>query len=87
MFLKNQKIALQSHSPSVVKCIIRNFPSYDLSDEEITALSYGLDTHIPTNANSNTTETRFEPFFHNLLKDISNIPEIELSKIKTQKHL
>ena len=52
-FHKNQNIAPQSQKYSVVKYIIHNFPSCDLSDEEITGLSCGLDTHIPTNINSN----------------------------------
>ena len=83
-FRKNQNIALQSHKPSSAKCIIHNFSSYDLSDAEITALPYGLDTHIPANTNSNTVATEFELFFQNLLTDISNIPECEPSKIKTK---
>ena len=50
----------------------------------MTALSYDLDTHIPANTNSNTIATKFELFFQNLLRDISIIPECELSKIKTK---
>ena len=50
----------------------------------MTALSYDLDTHIPANTNSNTSATKFELFFQNLLRDISIIPECELSKIKTK---
>ena len=83
-FRKNQNIAPQSHKPSFAKCIVHNFSSYDLSDAEMTALSYDLDTHIPANTNSNTIATKFELFFQNLLRDISNIPECELSKIKTK---
>ena len=83
-FCKNQNIAPQSHKPSFAKCIVHNFSSYDLSDAEIMALSYGLDTHISANTNSNTIATEFKLFFQNLLKDISNIPERELSKIKTK---
>ena len=56
----------------------------DLSDAEITALSCGVDTHILANTNSNTTATESELFFQNLLRDISNIPKCELSKIKTK---
>ena len=61
-FRKNQNIAPQSHKPSFAKCIVHNFSSYDLSDAEIAALSYGLDTHIPINTNSNTIATEFELF-------------------------
>ena len=83
-FRKNQNIAPQSHKPSFAKCIVHNFSSYDLSDAEMTALSYDLDTHIPANTNSNTIATKFELFFQNLLRDISNITECELTKIKTK---
>ena len=83
-FRKNQNIASQSHKPSFAKCIVHNFSSYDLSDVEIKGLFYALDTHIPANTNSNTIATEFELFFQNLLRDISNIPECELSKIKTK---
>ena len=61
-FRKDQNIAPQSHKNSFVKCIIHTFSSYDLSDAEITALSHGLDTHIPANPNSNKTATEFELF-------------------------
>ena len=83
-FRKNQNIAPQSHKPSFAKCIVHNFSSYDLSDAEMTALSYDLDTHIPANTNSNTIATKFELFFQNLLRDISNITECELTKFKTK---
>ena len=62
-FRKNQSIAPQNHKPSFAKCIVHNFSSYDLSDAEITALSYGLDTHIPKKTNSNTIATKSELFF------------------------
>ena len=61
-FRKNQNIAPQSHKPSFAKCIVHNSSSCDLSDAEITALSNGLDTHIPTNTNSNKIATKFELF-------------------------
>ena len=70
-FRKNQSKAPQIHKPSFAKCILHDFPSYHLSDAEITA-------------NSNTIVTEFELFFQNLLRDISNIPECELSKVKTK---
>ena len=83
-FRKNQDIVPENHKTSFAKCIVHNFSSYHLSDAEIIALSYGLDTHIPTNTNSNTIATEFELFFQNLLRDISDIPESEISKIKTK---
>ena len=48
------------------------------------ALAYGLDHHILTNINKHSIFTEFEQFFQNLLRDISNIPENEVSRIKTK---
>ena len=67
-----------------MKHIVHNFSSYNLTEEEMTALSYGLDHQIPTNINKNAIFTEFEQFFQNLLRDISHIPENELSRIKTK---
>ena len=61
-----------------------SFSLYDLSDPEIEALSYGLGTHIPTNNNSNTITIEFELVSRPYWPNISNIPENELSKIKTK---
>ena len=68
----------------IMKKIVHNFSSYNLSQEEINALSYGLDHHVPTNINKNSIVTEFELFFQNLLKGIPNMPETEISKIKTK---
>ena len=57
---------------------------YDLSDPEIAALSYGLGTRIPTNNNSNTITIEFELISRPYWPNVSNIPENELSKIKTK---
>ena len=69
-FCKNQNKAPQGRKPSFEKCIAHKFSSYDLSDAEFTALSYGLDTHISANTNSNTIAIECELFFQNLLRDI-----------------
>ena len=68
IFRKNQNIAPQSHKPSSAKCIVHNASSYDLPDVEITALSYGLDTHIPANTNNNTIVTPFPELTERYLK-------------------
>ena len=47
-------------------------------------LSYGLDQHIPLNLKKTDIEAEFEQFYHGLLKDISNIPEENLSMLKTK---
>ena len=76
------KIVLQSHNASAAKYVVHN-TSYDLSDEEIAALSNDFDLDIPTNTKINTIATEFELFSQNLLKYLSNIPENE-SKINTK---
>ena len=55
---------------------------YNLTQEEHEALSYGLDHHIPTNINRSNIKTEFESFFQNLLYDLSDMPENEISKVK-----
>ena len=61
-----------------------NFSSYNLSQVEINALSYGLPHHIPTNINRNAITTEFESFFKRLIRDISNMPKSEINKVKTK---
>ena len=67
-----------------MKHMVYNFSSYVLTEEEMIALVYGLDHHIPTNINKDAIFTESEQFFQNLLRDISHIPENELSRIKTK---
>ena len=67
-----------------MKHMVHNFSAYALTEEEMTALAYGLDHHIATNINKNAIFTEFEQFFQNLLRDISHIPENDLSRIKTK---
>ena len=57
---------------------------YNLVQEEHEALSYGLDHHIPTNIDRNNIKTGFESFFQNLLYDLSDMQEKEISKVKTK---
>ena len=68
-----------------VKQIIHNFSLYVLSRDKEIALSYRLDQHAPSNLNKTDIEAEFEQFYHGLLKDISNIPEENLSTLKTKK--
>ena len=46
-----------------IKKNVHNFSSYQLSDDELTALSYGLDHHIPNKLNCNRIHTKFEQFY------------------------
>ena len=67
-----------------MKHMVYNFSSYALTEEEMTAFAYRLDHHIPTKINKDAIFTESEQFFQNLLRDISHIPENELSRIKTK---
>ena len=53
-----------------IKSTVHNFSSYQLSDNELTALSYGLDHHIPNKLNRNRIHTEFEHFYQNLIRDM-----------------
>ena len=66
------------------KHIVHSYSTYSLSNEQYILLSYGLDTHIPSKANTNMIYTEFEVFYQGLLKGIGNIPETELQLIKTK---
>ena len=79
-----QKCNKSTTQTELVRNIVYNFSSYALSHQELNALSYGLDHHIPTKANRNAVSTKLEHFFQNPLKDISDILESELEQIKTK---
>ena len=53
----------QQNEGKIKRQIIHNFSSYVLSHEEYIALSYGLDTHIPSNTNTNKIYTEFKVFY------------------------
>ena len=82
-FCKKQKIRI-CKDPEILKRIVHNFSPDALTAEEMNALSYGLDHHIPTKADRKTIRTEFEQFFQNLLKDISHIPENAVGQIKAK---
>ena len=50
--------------------------------EEYTALSYGLDHYIPCKFNNNRMHNDFEQFYQSILKDVSHMPENNLSCFK-----
>ena len=59
---------------------------HNLTQEEHEALSYGLDHHISTSINRNNINTEFGLFFQNLHYDLSDMPENEISIVKTKLH-
>ena len=67
-----------------VKNTVLNFSLYQLFNDELTALSYGLDHRIPSKVNHNRIYTEFQQFYQSLLKDISHVPDEDLSRLKTK---
>ena len=53
-FRKNQQKIRKCKDPEILKSTVHNFSSYALTTEEMNALAYGLDHHIPTKADRNT---------------------------------
>ena len=60
------------------------FSSCVLSGDEEIALSYGLDQHKSSCLNKTDIDAEFEQFYQGLFKDTSNIPEENLSTLKTK---
>ena len=69
---------------SYIKDTVHNFPSYVMSNEEYTALSFGLDHHIPTKSKDVAIEVEFEQFYQGLLRNLTHIPDNELTSLKTK---
>ena len=61
-----------------------NFSLYILSNEDLVALSYDLDHHIPISNNRNSITIKFDYFYQNLLNDVSHIPEVQLKQVETK---
>ena len=67
-----------------IKHILHSLSPYQLSEEEYEALSYGLDYHVPSKTNNNVNNTEFEKFYQSILSNISNIPDDQLTVLKTR---
>ena len=76
IYANNKKLKLLNQNT------VRNFSSYQLSTDEYTALSNGLDHHIPTRHNNSRIHSELEQFYQGILKDISHLPENYLSSLK-----
>ena len=55
-----------------------------MSNKEHTALSFGLDHHIPTKSKGVAIEEEFEQFYQGLLRHLTHIPGNELTSFKTK---
>ena len=69
---------------SYIKHTVHNFSSYVMSNEEYTALSFGLRHHIPTKSKDVAIEVEFEQFYQGLLRNLTHIPDNELTSLKTK---
>ena len=55
-----------------------------MSNEEYTALSFGLDHHIPAKSEDVAIEVEFKQFYQGLLRNLNYIPGNELTSLKTK---
>ena len=75
---------IDERTQSRIKHTVHNFSSYIISNEEYTALSFGLDHHIPTKSKDVAIEVEFEQFYQGLLRNLTHIPDNELTSLKTK---
>ena len=69
---------------SYIKHTVHNFSSYAMSNEEYIALSFDLNHHIPIKSKDVAIEVEFEQFYQNLLRNLTHIPDNELTSLKTK---
>ena len=67
---KQQERKIDKSTTAYIKNTVHNFLSYQPTTEEYTALSNGLDHHIPCKFNTNRIHTECEQFHQSILKDI-----------------
>ena len=72
----------QNHTTTYLKHTVCNMSSYELSDEEYTALTFGLDHHIPSKTDANLIYTEFETYYQSIIHKLTNLPETEISHLK-----
>ena len=82
--LKQETNYVDERKRSYIKHTVHNFSYYVLSNEEYTALSFGLDHHIPTKSKDVAIEVEFEQFYQGLLRNLTHIPDSELTPLKTK---
>ena len=74
----------QNHSTTYLKHTVCNMSSYESSHEECTALSFGLDHYIPSKTDANLIYTEFEIYYQSIIHKLTNLPETEISHLKTK---
>ena len=69
---------------SFIKNIVFNTSSYTLTENEYTALAFGLDHHIQTKTSKNYIDTEFELYFQFINRHVNDIPDNKNSHLKTK---
>ena len=64
--------------------LLHKFSSYSLTREKQVAISFRLKQLIPISTKNTLIYTKFEHFYQNLLNNIKDLPEANLSRIKTK---
>ena len=59
------------------KYTVCNMSSYQLSHDKYTALSFGLDHHIPAKTDPNLIYTEFECYYQNIVHKIENLSDAQ----------
>ena len=73
---------------SYIKHTVHNFSSYVMSNEEYTALSFGLGHHIPTKSKDVAIEIEFEQFYQDFLRNLTHTRQsVIIVKNQTAKYL
>ena len=60
---KQQESKIHKSTNTYIKSTVHNFPSYQLTTEEHTAISYGLDHHFHCKFSSIRIHTKFVQFY------------------------
>ena len=58
--------------------------SYELSHEEYTSLSFGLDHRIPSKTAANLIHIEFETYYQSIIHKLTNLTETKVSHLKTK---
>ena len=66
------------------KYTICNMSSYQLSHDEYTALSSGLDHYIPSKTDPNLIYTKFECYYQNIVHELENLSDDQKCQLKTK---
>ena len=82
--LRQNNVSPRKNNLVYLKHTICNISSYHLTHEEERALSYGLDHHIPSKTDPNLIYTEFETYFQSIKHKITNLPETQISHLKTK---